>query len=77
MISEYVSAKKVKLVLNSTVKEIFDDRVCLNVGNDVCEISNDLVYIFAGGELPTEFLEKTGIKITKRFGEAILSHNKN
>ncbi|MFQ5448950.1 MAG: NAD(P)-binding domain-containing protein, partial [Saprospiraceae bacterium] len=31
-------------------------------------LPNDLVYIFAGGELPTQFLEKIGIQITKRFG---------
>ena len=36
---------------------------------------NDLVYIFAGGELPTEFLKKVGIQITKKFGEAILKHD--
>lgn len=37
-------------------------------------IKNDLVYIFAGGELPSEFLKKIGINITKKFGEAILKH---
>jgi len=37
-------------------------------------IKNDLVYIFAGGELPTQFLLKVGLKITKKFGEAILKH---
>ncbi len=37
-------------------------------------IENDLVYIFAGGILPTKFLEEIGIKITKKFGEAILKH---
>ena len=31
-------------------------------------LKNDLVYIFAGGELPTQFLEKAGVRITKRFG---------
>ena len=31
-------------------------------------LKNDLVYIFAGGELPTGFLEKAGVKISKRFG---------
>lgn len=35
---------------------------------------NDLVYILAGGELPTQFLEKIGIKITKKFGNAVLKH---
>jgi thioredoxin reductase len=39
-------------------------------------IKNDLVYIFAGGELPTQFLEKIGIEITKRFGHTLLSHQK-
>ena len=31
-------------------------------------LKNDLVYIFAGGELPTQFLQKAGVEITKRFG---------
>ncbi|MDZ4707142.1 MAG: NAD(P)-binding domain-containing protein [Saprospiraceae bacterium] len=39
-------------------------------------IENDLVYIFAGGELPTQFLQKTGIEITKRFGHTMLSHKR-
>lgn len=37
-------------------------------------LKNDLVYIFAGGELPTEFLQKIGLKITKKYGEAVLKH---
>ena len=42
--------------------------------NEVTRLENELVYIFAGGELPTQFLEKAGILITKKFGEAILKH---
>lgn len=34
----------------------------------------DRVYIFAGGELPTQFLQKAGIQITRKFGEAVLTH---
>jgi len=45
-----------------------------NAGEELY-IENDLVYIFAGGELPIEFLQKAGIHITKKFGEAILKHN--
>ncbi|MEP7323384.1 MAG: NAD(P)-binding domain-containing protein [Saprospiraceae bacterium] len=45
-----------------------------NTLQTVEQIENDLVYIFAGGELPTAFLEKTGIEITKRFGHTVLSH---
>lgn len=77
MISEYVYSKKIKLILSSTVKEIHDKYVSLNVDDSVIDVPNDLVYIFAGGELPTEFLEKAGVQITKRFGEAILTHQKN
>ena len=33
-----------------------------------------LSILLAGGELPTQFLEKIGIKITKKFGEAVLKH---
>jgi thioredoxin reductase len=43
-------------------------------GKQVQQVPNDLVYIFAGGELPTQFLSKAGITITKKFGEAILKH---
>ncbi len=78
-INEYGDSKKINLILNSNVKEILDKTVILKVGSDnqIIEIPNSLVYIFAGGELPNEFLEKSGITITKRFGDAILSHRKN
>lgn len=67
---------KVKVLLNSVIKEIKNDAVTLTLSNenDDVELPNDLVYIFAGGELPTIFLEKIGVRITKKFGEAILKH---
>jgi len=37
-------------------------------------LKNDLVYIFAGGELPTGFLKKIGLEITKKYGETVLKH---
>ena len=51
-------------------------RLYISVGNtgEIRQIANDLVYIFAGGELPTQFLEKAGIKITKKFGETVMKH---
>ncbi len=39
-------------------------------------IAADNVYIFAGGELPTQFLQKAGIEISRKFGEAVLTHKK-
>jgi thioredoxin reductase len=66
----------VNVILNSEVSEILDNSVILKIkdGPEPQLIENDLVYIFAGGILPTKFLEEIGIKITKKFGEAILKH---
>jgi thioredoxin reductase (NADPH) len=67
---------KVKVLLSSEVSEILDNSVILKLQNtnDPFVIENDLVFIFAGGILPTKFLEEIGIRITKKFGEAILKH---
>ncbi len=77
-INHAIKSKKIRVLFNSTVKEILDDKVILFLkdGGVEKEIKNDLVYIFAGGELPTEFLKQIGIGITKKFGEAILKHSK-
>jgi thioredoxin reductase (NADPH) len=62
---------------NTTLKEIEENEIVIEDSStgEKQKIKNDLVYIFAGGELPTQFLEKIGLKITKKFGEAILKHN--
>ena len=39
---------------------------------EVLKLENDLVYIFAGGELPTQFLKKIGIKVTTKYGDLML-----
>jgi thioredoxin reductase (NADPH) len=67
---------KLEVRLNTNLTLIEDDSVTLTVGKDgeTLKLRNDLVYIFAGGELPTQFLEKTGIKIEKKYGETVLKH---
>ena len=54
---------------NTNVTKIEKKQLTLkhNDGKEEC-LNNDLVYIFAGGELPTQFLQKAGVQITKRFG---------
>ncbi|MFH1196819.1 MAG: NAD(P)-binding domain-containing protein [bacterium] len=67
--------KKIEVIYNSSVKEITDNSVAIKINDEkIIEIENDLVYVFAGGELPNAFLQKVGIKITKKFGEVILKH---
>lgn len=76
-ILEAAANGKVQLWFNTNVVEIGKEDITFNnskTGEDV-KLKNDLVFIFAGGELPTQFLMKAGITITKKFGEAILKHN--
>ena len=67
---------KLDVRLNTNLVSIEDDSITLANNKDGSQIKlkNDLVYIFAGGELPTQFLEKAGIKIEKKFGETVLKH---
>ena len=63
---------------NTNVTSITQDAVEIKYIEDerLEKIPNDQIYIFAGGILPTKFLESMGIKITKKFGDAILKHEK-
>ncbi|NOX17115.1 MAG: NAD(P)-binding domain-containing protein [Chlorobi bacterium] len=74
-ITEAEKSGEVKIILNSNVLKIEKDKVLMKIENDDSfTLANDLVYVFAGGELPREFLTKAGIKITKKFGEIVMSH---
>lgn len=75
-INEAMAAGRIKVLFNTNPTCINQDSVVLSTSKPGEEIyvENDLVYIFAGGELPVEFLKKAGIHITKKFGEAVLKH---
>ncbi len=69
--------KNLRIIYNSEVKKIEKDKVVLTISKDEeITIENDLVFIFAGGELPTDFLKKSGIEISKKFGYVMKSHKK-
>jgi len=67
---------RIDVRFNTNLVSIEMDDVTITNGkeNEKIKLKNDLVYIFAGGELPTQFLQKIGLKITKKYGEAILKH---
>lgn len=51
--------------------EIKRDAIVLeDSGGVVGSMPNDVVAVFAGGELPTKFLRACGIEIDTKFGEA-------
>jgi thioredoxin reductase/NAD-dependent dihydropyrimidine dehydrogenase PreA subunit len=52
--------------------EIQPDRVRLrNGGAGELVLPNDYVFVFIGGELPTQFLEACGVAIDTKFGESV------
>ena len=75
-ITQAAEGQKIQILYKTTLIEIKEKNVTLNYpdSDESVSFDNDLVYIFAGGELPVEFLLKTGIQVTKKFGEAILKH---
>ncbi len=76
-VNEAIEDKTLKVIFNSNVVSINDNNVLLKIDDEdeIKQIENDLVYIFAGGELPTSFLQKAGVEITKRFGYTMKRHN--
>ena len=69
---------KLEIRLNTNVVKIEDEYIILATGKDgeTVRLTNDLVFIFAGGELPTQFLEKAGIQISKRYGVTVMQHKR-
>ncbi len=76
-IRDAIAQNQIDVRFNTNLKSIEDDKVKIIdlPSGEVTDLENDLVYIFAGGELPTQFLEKAGIKVDKKFGEAVLKHD--
>ncbi|MBK8545868.1 MAG: NAD(P)-binding domain-containing protein [Saprospiraceae bacterium] len=74
-INQAIDDKKILVLYSSNVLKIEEAQVVLQL-DDLSEktLKNDFVFIFAGGELPTQFLEKSGIQISKRFNYTMKSH---
>ena len=76
-INKAIAEGKVAVMFNTNLLSIEENTVTIGLPENRKQVlDNDLVYIFAGGELPTQFLQKAGIEITTRFGHALLKHNK-
>jgi thioredoxin reductase (NADPH) len=64
-----VEAGKVLLLLKSSPVEIKESEVIFDVGGAKQSLRNDYVLIFAGGVLPTAFLEAAGVEVHTFKGE--------
>lgn len=75
-IQKAIDNHSLSVMYNSSLSAIEESKVIikLNDSSEELDVDNDLVYIFAGGELPTGFLKKAGIEVTKRFGHVLKKH---
>jgi len=61
-LEDFRKRRALTLLLGSNVKEIREKEVQIETAEGLRVIPNDYVFIFAGGEMPFEFLKKTGIR---------------
>jgi thioredoxin reductase (NADPH) len=65
-IQEHIQKRKIEVIFNSMPVEFSPASVTLDVGGQTRQIPNDFVWIFAGGEPPTAFLKKIGVRVGLR-----------
>jgi len=75
-IDEAIAKQKLTVILNSNVLKIDETSVVLATETypQGQTLTNHLVYIFAGGELPIQFLKNAGIEVEKKFGKIVKKH---
>jgi len=61
---------KVRVMLNSVVRQIGPDAVALEHVGRVLNLQNDTVIVNAGGVLPTDFLRRVGVNVETKYGTA-------
>jgi len=70
-IEDAITRRRIEVLWSSNLIEIQPQAVVLKDGSGtVATMPNDVVAVFAGGELPTKFLHSCGIEIDTKFGEA-------
>lgn len=62
--------RRLRVLMGSNVREIHDDEVILEQGEELFRLRNDSVIVCAGGILPTGFLKEIGIDVETKFGTA-------
>jgi len=75
-IEKAIADKSICVKFNTNLTVINDKNVLVKFSDtgETKKIENDLVYIFAGGVLPTAFLQKIGVEVSKRFGYTMKSY---
>jgi thioredoxin reductase len=61
---------RLKVLLNSQIREIRPGEVVFNHSGQDLEVSNDAIIVSAGGILPNDFLRSIGIEVETKYGTA-------
>ncbi len=70
-VDEAIQSGRVDVLFDTRVAAIEAEEVALTgTGGSRLSLPNDQVFIFAGGELPTPFLERCGVEVDTKFGES-------
>ncbi|NKB68297.1 MAG: 4Fe-4S dicluster domain-containing protein [Candidatus Latescibacteria bacterium] len=69
-IEELAEGGDLQVLFKSNVQTIGQDQVDIDIDGELETLPNDFVFVFAGGELPTELMRTMGIAIERKFGEA-------
>lgn len=63
-LEDLMHSKKIAVIFNSQIQEIKSDSIMLRADPDqIHTLSNDFVFVFAGGELPIELLKRAGVRL--------------
>jgi thioredoxin reductase (NADPH) len=68
-IEQAIARRRVEVLWQTNVVEITPQTVAYRNGGRPVTVPNDVVAIFAGGELPLRFLESCGVQVDRKFGE--------
>jgi len=65
-----LAAGSLEILWSTNLVRVEPDAVVIRNGGGETTLANDYAFIFAGGELPTKFLQDCGIEIDTKFGAA-------
>jgi len=70
-IDQLVGKRRIRALMTSEVERILPDEVVLTVSGAPEVVRNDFVIVNIGGDLPLEFLARSGVSLKKHFGEEL------
>ena len=70
-LKEFATQGKLKIFLNTSVKQIGKDTVTVEQEGKSCSLKNDAVIVCAGGTLPTPMLKEIGVMVDTYYGTSV------